>query len=76
MFQLPIKWNGFQVQIRNSPLVLLERLQGGKTSVVEGIELQAVGIEAKSAALCSLPGSQLRASLSENLHGMFIFPKQ
>ena len=44
-----------------------------KLPVVEGIELQAVGTEAKSVAVCSLPGSKLLASLSRNLYCIVIF---
>lgn len=50
-------------------------IPAGIKPVVKGIELQAVGIEAKSVALCSPPGSQLLASLSRNLYGMIIFSK-
>ncbi|KAM7460665.1 hypothetical protein LguiB_035972 [Lonicera macranthoides] len=56
----------WQSCLRVYDLILILYPQGGETS--GGIELQAVGIEAKSVALCSLPGSQLRASLSRNLY--------
>lgn len=42
-----------------------------KLPVVEGIERQAVGIEAKSVALCSLPGSVF----VQKTLWMFVFPK-
>lgn len=56
-------------------LILILYPQEVKLPVVKGIELQAVGIEAKSVALCSPPGSKLLASLSRNLYGMIIFQK-
>lgn len=59
--------------VRSNPNPIPAGGSGGETNFLEGIELQAVGIEAKSVALCSLPGSQLLACLSRNLYGMVIF---